>query len=231
MPFVVTVVAMEPRQALAQRIAAKAKPGETIGIGTGTTVDVAIDALAARVASEKLSIHVVPTSHASAWRLEERGLTVLDQRWCGRIDWAFDGADEVDRDRRLIKGRGGAMLAEKIMAARAERFIVIVDEAKLVNRLGERFPIPVEVVPYAVALVTRELMKNGASHVALREGSGKHGAVVTEQGNVILDAQFPAIPSELEERIGCIPGVVESGLFVGWTDEVLVASEAGARPL
>ncbi len=215
---------------VAQEIAKKVQSGEVIGVGTGSTVDLAIDAIAKRCREEKLSISVVASSRESAVRCESAGLRVLASTYAGSIDWGFDGADEVDSRLRLLKGRGGAMLKEKILAKKCKNFIVIIDDSKLVQKLGVS-AIPVEVIPEAQSLVCQSLKDLGAFDVSVRQGSGKHGAVITESGNIIVDAKFHEITDSLETDIKAITGVVESGLFLGICSEVLVASAAGVRSL
>jgi ribose 5-phosphate isomerase A len=214
----------------AQEIAKRVKSGDIIGVGTGTTVDLAIDAIAKRCRDEQLNILVVPSSRDSAIKCECAGLKVLAPTYSGPIIWGFDGADEVDSELNLIKGRGGAMLKEKILAKKCSSFIVIVDESKLVEKLGQG-GIPIEVIPEAQGLVSKLLKEIGATEIMLREGSGKHGAVVTEAGNVILDVKFKSFSKSLERDIKTLVGVVESGLFVELCAEVIVASATGVRIL
>jgi len=174
---------------------------------------------------------VVPSSRESAARCESAGLVVLTPNSGVSIPWGFDGADEVDEKLRLIKGRGGAMLQEKILAKKCKKFIVIVDESKLVSKLGDKTAIPVEVIPEAQALVAAELKKLGAAEVKFREGSGKHGAVITEGGNIILDAKFNNIEDSLELKIKSLTGVVDSGLFTDICAEVLIGTKAGVKTI
>jgi ribose 5-phosphate isomerase A len=152
---------------------------------------------------------------------------VLYNAYVGEISWGFDGADQVTPERCAIKGKGGALLQEKILAKRCREYTIIVDSSKLVERLGVGCPVPVEVVPQAVSLVEGGLIKLGAKEVTLRSGSGKHGPVITEAGNVLLDVVFSEIDCDLERRIKQITGVVESGLFCGYISEVLVANPQG----
>jgi ribose 5-phosphate isomerase A len=219
------------KEIVAKEIAKRVKSGDVLGVGTGSTVDLAIDEIAKRCRDEKLVLTVVPSSRESAMRCECAGLTVLSPTTGAVLSWGFDGADEVDTKLRLIKGRGAAMLKEKILAKKCKKFIVIVDESKVVSRLGEKMPVPVEVIPEALSIVSKGLKDLGATEVALREGSGKHGAVVTENGNVILDAKFSQIDDALEGRIKGLVGVVESGIFTQLCDEVLVATSAGIKTL
>ena len=215
------------KEKVGQVIAQRVRDGETIGVGTGTTVDAALSAIGERVAREGLRIAVVPTSYQSAWRCQELGLTVLHPAGAGQLSWGFDGADQINKDRWAIKGKGGAMLQEKLVAKRCQKFIVIVDQSKLVSHLGAGCAVPIEVLPEGVNLATAALQSLGATEVTLRSGSGKHGPTITEKGNMIIDAVFPRIESSLEREIKSITGVVESGLFIGYVSEVLVGDEKG----
>jgi len=215
------------KELVAQAIAARVKNGEVIGLGSGSTVELALLEIKKRVQREGLQISGVPTSHRTAILAKEAGVTVLSPMLVQTIAWAFDGADEVDPNLDLIKGHGGAMLNEKIIASIAERFVVIITEDKQVKKLGEKFPVPVEVIPEALTLVEKELLQLGASKVVLRQAAGKYGPVITEHNNLILDASFPSISPAHESKIKCIPGVVENGLFMGYADEILVATASG----
>ncbi|MGH9046660.1 MAG: ribose 5-phosphate isomerase A, partial [Acidimicrobiales bacterium] len=140
-----------------------------------------------------------------------------------RPDWSFDGADEVDPAGNLIKGRGGALLREKlVMASSPERYIVV-DPSKLVDRLGTRFAVPIEIIPDAVRLVGDALGRLGCTEVVLRHGGGKDGPLITERGNYLLDAHLTNIDEHTETGLKAIVGVVESGLFIGYRPEVVVS--------
>lgn len=222
---------MKGKELVGLEIAKRVKSGEILGIGTGSTVDAALDALANRIKSEGLKISCVPSSLQSAWRCQEAGIAVLYPGYRGVLDWGFDGADEVDPNLWLIKGLGGALLQEKILAKRCKKFVVIVDQSKLVNRLGERTAIPVEVVPEAYSIVEPSLLKLGAKSVEVRLAVKKHGPIITERGNILIDASFETITQDLETKIkGCV-GVVESGLFIGYADEILVADGESTRSI
>lgn len=219
------------KEIAAKEIAKRVKNGETIGVGTGSTVDIAINLIGQRVKEEGLKIKVVPTSYQSAWRCQELGLDVLSPAYNAEISWGFDGADEVNDKLWLIKGRGGAMLQEKLVAARCREFIAIVDDSKVVSKLGEKCPVPVEVIPDALFLAKRALGRLGAVEITERQGSGKHGPTITERGNIILDVKFKEIYESLERDIKSQIGIVESGLFIGLTKEVIVASAGGIKSL
>lgn len=215
------------KEKVAEEIAARVKDGEVLGIGTGSTVTLAVQRIGERMKREGISVCGVPTSIQTAAQCEALGVRVLHPGYRGEIAWGFDGADAVDPNFWLIKGKGGALLQEKILAARCSEFIVIVDESKLVHSLGN-IPIPVEVVPEAQGIAERELLKLGASLVQLRPCTGgKHGPIITEAGNVILDATFPNVTQPLEESIKSLIGVVDSGLFTRFATELWIGSEKG----
>lgn len=210
----------------AKREAARAalkylKAGEVLGVGTGSTVNHFIDLLAARKGEVPAA---VSSSDASTARLKAIGIEVIDLNQAGTLSLYVDGADETNAELHLIKGGGGALTREKIIAAAARQFICIVDESKLVPVLG-RFPLPVEVIPMARSFVARELVKLGGSP-ALREG------FTSDNGNPILDVHGLSIerPLELESRINQIPGVVTVGLFAHRpADLLIIGSGAGIR--
>jgi ribose 5-phosphate isomerase A len=203
--------------------------GMVIGLGTGSTVHYMIERLSSRV-REGLKISGIPTSYQTAMRAREYAipLTTLDDNPV--IDIAIDGADEVDPGLNLIKGRGAAHTREKCVAAAAFRFVVIVDEQKMVPRLGA--PVPVEVIPFAVRPVMTQLRGFGCRPF-IREGVRKDGPVITDNGNFIVDCTFAEIarPAELEAAIASVPGVVGSGIFTGFADKttVIVGGEKKCR--
>lgn len=197
--------------------------GMTVGLGTGDTARRFVEGLGRRVRDEGLRLRCVVTSNTTATLARAVGLDVRALPDVETVDIAFDGADEVDPRLDLVKGGGGAHTREKIVAASAARFVVLVDESKLVDRLGA-FPVAVEVVPEAVALVTRRLVSLGATP-RLRYAPGEPGTPwITDLGHRLLDAQFPPIAdtASLAAALDAIPGVVEHGLFVGMTTLVLV---------
>lgn len=194
--------------------------GMVVGLGTGSTVYYMIERLAVRVRGG-LRVSGIPTSFQTAIRARESGipLTTLDDNPV--IDIAVDGADEVDPKLRLIKGRGAAHLREKCVAAAAKHFVVVVDEQKVVKKLSAQ--VPVEVLPFAVMPVMARLRSLGCEPV-IREAVKKDGPVVTDNGNFVVDCRFADIsnPDHLEAAIAAIPGVMESGLFCGFTKKTTV---------
>ncbi|WP_447969442.1 ribose-5-phosphate isomerase RpiA [Nitrospira sp. M1] len=200
--------------------------GQTVGLGTGSTVKYLLQALAPRVQAG-LRIQGVPTSEETATLARQLHIPILQDEDCWNIDVAIDGADEVDPHLNLIKGGGGALLREKIIAANAKQFVVIVDEDKLVSSLGDSFLLPVEVIPFGWPSTVRTIEQLG--YQATRRERNGH-AFVTDNHNYVLDLQGTAIanPSRLAQQLNEIPGVVESGLFVGMTSILIVGSPQGA---
>lgn len=208
------------------------KNGHIIGLGSGSTTAYAIEFMGERVRKEKLRILGVPTSHQAFAQAIHCGVpvTTLDEH--PRLDLAIDGTDQVDGELDLIKGRGGALTREKIVAASSKRFIVVADETKRVKKLGTDQPVPIEVVPFALSPVILKMQKLGGKPV-VREGKAKVGPLVTDNGNFIVDVNFGPIdaPKELETQLQVVPGVVETGLFVGMADVVYVGTPKAVRKL
>ena len=220
---------LETLKELAARAAVEyVKDGHVVGLGTGSTARYVVLALGERVKAG-LTIKGVPTSRETAVLARQQGIPLIDQDNAWVIDVAIDGADQVDPSFNLIKGGGGALLKEKIVAASAKQFIVMVDHTKRVPVLGGSFPLPIEVVPFGWGSTAREIQAITKSSVVLRERNGV--PFTTEAGHVILDVHLPRIdhPRELEIALNRIPGVVETGLFVGRTDLLLVGTENGVE--
>jgi ribose 5-phosphate isomerase A len=194
------------------------KDGHKLGVGTGSTVDLFIDMLAPHAA--RLAA-VVSSSERSTRKLEAIGITPAPLGDVGELDLYVDGADEATKRRHLIKGGGGALTREKIVAAASRRFVCVVDETKLVATLG-RFPLPVEVIPMASAYVARQMVKAGGNPIA-------RAGFVTDNGNEILDVHDLKIanPLELETRFNQIAGVVTVGIFAHRPADVLLVGGAG----
>jgi len=213
--------------ALGAAALAEVKPGTVVGLGTGQAATAFIHALGKAV-KERLRVTGVPTSDASADLARQLGIPLIEQPVS--LDVAVDGADEVDPQLNLVKGFGGALVREKIVAAAARKFIVLVGEEKLVKVLGARGRLPVEVVPFAVPFVTRRLTELGYPPV-LRPKGGKPW--VTDNGNLLLDATVTTIPdaAALDRTLLDIPGVVGTGLFVGIAQLVIVWQAGQARTL
>ncbi|GMU70192.1 MAG: ribose-5-phosphate isomerase A [Steroidobacteraceae bacterium] len=201
------------KQRAAAAALAQVERGSVIGVGTGSTVNFFIDALAAE---RDLVRAAVSSSEASTARLRSHGIEVMDLNHAGSLDLYVDGADEATRDRYLVKGGGAALTREKIVAAASRRFVCIVDDSKLVDVLG-RFPLPIEVIPMARSYVARELVARGGQPV-WRENC------TTDNGNQILDVHGLVIldPPSLERDLNQIAGVVTVGLFAQRPADLLV---------
>ena len=206
------------KKAAAEAALAFVEPGMIIGIGTGSTANHFIDLLAG--IKGKIDA-TVASSIASAERLKSHGILVLDLNEAGQLSLYLDGADESTDHLHLVKGGGGALTREKIVAGASDKFVCIADDSKLVRTLG-KFPLPIEVIPMARALVAREMVKMGGNPV-LRQG------FTTDNGNVILDIHNLTImnPVEMEDRINRIPGVVTNGLFAIRPADVLILGGVG----
>jgi ribose 5-phosphate isomerase A len=211
----------EGKLGAARNLAAWVASGEVIGAGSGSTAYLAIHAIAERIsAGEIKNVTLIPTSIEVQLTIAGLGLRVGDLA-ADRPKWLFDGADEVDPGGNLIKGRGGALFREKILFRATTDRRILVDNSKLVERLGSRFPVPVEIAPVSLPVAIPEIEKLYPSEVEIRKAVGKDGPVITELGNLIVDCRFDEIAPDLETRIKSITGVVESGLFQGY-DPTLV---------
>jgi len=222
----------ELKRAAAEAAARRVTSGMVVGLGTGSTAIHAVPSLAERLKTGELrDIRAIPTSFQSLMLARQLGIPLVDLDQIERIDIAIDGADEVAPDLTLIKGAGAAQTREKIIAALADDFTVVVDESKLVDRLGSKMPVPVEVLPFAVGPVTRAIERLGGSPT-LRMAVKKAGPVVTDQGNLVIDARFAEIrdPAGLERALKMIPGTLENGLFVGLARRAFVASLVAGVP-
>ncbi len=199
-----------------------------VGLGSGSTAAYVIQEIGRQMLQDGLRVLGVPTSNQAMMLAVRSGipLTTLDEY--PSLDLAIDGADQIDEKLNLIKGGGGAMTREKIVASAAKQFIVVADETKLVEKLGTNCRVPVEVLPFALATATASIMELGGKPL-LREGKGKVGAVVTDNGNYIVDIDFGPIndAEELNQRLKLIPGVVETGLFIKMADRVYLGKPNG----
>lgn len=213
----------EQKEKVAKQIAQKVKDGDVIGFGSGSTSYLAAIEIGKKLKEENISITAIPTSYemkllCSFYHIPTA--TLLEKR----PDWSFDGADEVDTNKWLIKGRGGAMFQEKLNMANSKITYILIDESKKVKSLGESFSIPVECYPESIHYVREELILLGAEKVEIRRAVAKDGPVFTENEYVILDAKFNEINEHLEKDIKSITGVIESGLFIGYRTEIITIS-------
>ena len=199
-----------------------------IGLGSGRTVSFVIKELETRIRRESLNVRVVPTSIQTETLCVKSGLNLTNLVEYAELDLAIDGADQVDvTTLNLVKGAGGALTREKIVACAAKKFVIVVDQEKVVRHgLYER--VPVEVVPFGVGFVMKEIVRIGGKPT-LRESGGKLGPVITDNGNYIIDADFGKIssPEKLDKRLKTIPGIVETGLFLRMADIVYVGRKDG----
>ncbi len=203
--------------------------GMVVGLGSGSTASIAIKLLGDRV-KEGWKLFGVPTSRDSEVLGRSVGISIGELKDHPEVDVTIDGADEVDPQLNLIKGLGGALVREKIVAAATKTEIIIVDESKLVAYLGQKAPLPVEIVKFASESTMRRLQRFGCVPT-LREKNGI--AFITDNGNLIADCRFQKIdnPADLEADLNLVPGVVDNGLFVGLADIVIVSSKAGVRTI
>jgi ribose 5-phosphate isomerase A len=218
------------KKAAALKASEFVRDGMVVGLGTGSTAKHLLVALGEQVKAG-MKLRGVPTSQETAELAQQAGIPLIDaeNRW--EIDVAIDGADQVDSHFNLIKGGGGALLKEKIVAASAKQFIVMVDHTKQVPVLGGAFPLPIEVIPFGWGSTAREIEALTKSRVVLRERNG--APFRTESGNLIVDVHIDRIsqPGELETALNLIPGVVETGLFVGRTNVLIVGTPQGVHIL
>ena len=205
------------------------KDGMTVGLGSGTTATYAIEMLGERV-NQGLKITAVATSFKSENLARELGILVVDPSEVQSIDIAIDGADEIDKSGNLIKGGGGSLLREKIIAFASKRFYVMADETKLVDRLGKHV-LPVEIIPFAASLTLRHIGMLGC-RAAFRNSDDQN--FITDNGNWIADCQFEEIedPAWLDVKLKMIPGVIETGLFLnGVVSGICIGYESGESRL
>ena len=215
------------KEAAGRRAAEFVEDGMAVGLGTGSTVFFTLQALAERVA-DGLTIRSVPTSIDTERKARELGIPVVALAECPLLDLTIDGADEIDPGFHMIKGGGGALLREKVVARSSKREVIVVDAGKVVDRLGQTSLLPLEVVPFAHALVRRELESvGGAPVLRLAEQDQVYR---TDNGNEILDTRFEGgipDPPALERRLAGIPGIVESGLFIDLAHVLIVGHDDG----
>jgi ribose 5-phosphate isomerase A len=221
---------MNDKQLVAEYAATQIQDGMLVGLGTGSTANFFIEALARRQAEEGLRVTAVSSSTVSAVKAKSLGLPLVALEQVERIDLYIDGADEVTPDLTLLKGRGYDLVREKLLARAADRFLVLADESKRVGRIGERYPVPVEVMPFAWALVKHRLENLGGKG-GLRPTAAGDGLVVTSYGSLVLDMSFgPEWDSwALDEALNATPGVVEHGIFRALASAVLIAVDGKVK--
>lgn len=204
------------------------KDGFAIGLGSGSTVAYAIQEIGKRIQQRKLRILGVPTSHQAMMLAVHCGIPITTLNEHPQLNLTIDGADQIDRQLNLIKGMGGALTREKIVASATKQFVIVADETKLTEKLGANCAVPVEVLPFALPTVMLKMQEKGGKPV-LREAKGKVGPVVTDNGNFIVDVDFGHInaPKEMDSQLKSIPGIIETGLFVQMAGIVYVGTRVG----
>lgn len=212
---------------LAEAVVAEIQSGMIVGLGTGRTASRGILALADRVRDEGLDIKCVPTSHVTETLARQLRLNVVDFAMIERVDFLFDGADEVDPSLRMLKGAGGAMTRERIVAHAADRRVYMVHENKLVERLGTKAPLSACVLAFGLASIREHLRSIGLNGVVRRSMDGH--LFLTDNGNLVIDFMIEdQDPNELAAQIDSIPGVVDHGIFLTECDELVVEKSSGA---
>jgi len=223
---------MNDKELVALEAAKLVKNNMIVGLGTGSTANYFIDALARRQTEEGLQITTVSSSTISAIKAQSSGLKVQSIAYLSKIDLYVDGADEITPNLTLLKGRGQDLVMEKLLAKAADQFVVVADKSKLVSHIGERFVIPIEVIPTTWQLVKHSLEKAGASG-DIRLNASKDNVAITAHGSYVLDMKFP---SDLDDKalnslLNNTPGVIEHGIFYGLTSLVLVADNGNIETL
>jgi len=217
----------------AESAAAHVESGMVVGLGSGSTAVHAIRSIGERLSSKALNdVLGVPTSHQAEMDAVEARIPLTTLSEHPMLDLGIDGADQISSGLDAIKGGGGALMREKVVASASRLYILVADERKLADRLGAGQPLPLEVLPFALGSVLRGIEELGSKAV-VRKGSGKLGPVVTDNGNFIVDADFGAIPDPrgLDAELKAVPGVLETGLFLGYAHLAYVGTESGVRKL
>lgn len=222
---------LAPKQRAAIHAAQQVRSGMRLGLGSGSTVNLIAAVLGERLARGELhDIQVVVASRWTEAAATAAGLTITTLDELPQLDLAIDGADEIDPQRNMIKGGGGALLRERIVLAAAEHKLIVVDDSKLVQTLGERWAVPVEVVQFGWRISEAALQRIGSQPMRRMDGGQPF---ITDEGNFVLDAPFGLIhdPRQLDTSLRAIPGVMDHGLFIGLADQVIVGSADGLREL
>jgi ribose 5-phosphate isomerase A len=221
---------MNDKELVAQQALQYVSENMIIGLGTGSTANCFIDALAKRNKEEKLNIRTVSSSVVSMIKAKEAGLPIIAMEQINEIDLYIDGADEITPDLTLLKGRGYDLVREKLLARSAKKFIVIADESKIVENIGDNFPVPSEVQPFAWELVKNILMKKGTGDI--RINSAKDGYAITSCGNFVLDFNYTEKNIEKLNALLCqTPGIVEHGIFYNIAHGALISCNGKVREI
>lgn len=209
------------------------KDNFVIGLGSGSTAAYAIEQIGNRIKREKIHVSAVPTSYQTFMLAVKHGIPITTLEEHPTLDLTIDGADQIDDELNLIKGMGGALTREKIVASASKKLVIVADERKKVKFLGENnHPVPIEAIPFATPIVMHKIKEMGGKPF-LRESNKKVGPVITDNGNIIVDVNFGLVhePAELNHKLKGIPGVVETGLFVKMADLIYLGERAGVRKL
>jgi len=223
---------MNDKECVANFAASLVKDGMVVGLGTGSTANFFIEELANRIKKEGLQITTVASSVVSMLKAQELGLPLVAIEHLTRLDLYVDGADEVTPDNTLLKGQGADLVREKLLARASDQFIVLVDQSKMVDRIGARFPIPVELMPFAWQMVKQQLEGVGGQG-ELRQNNKGNGLAVSSHGSLILDVVFgPERDSgEIDAILNELPGVVEHGIFRGLAGSVLLVVDGKLKEI
>lgn len=218
-----------PKEVAGIEAAKFVQDGMTLGLGTGSTVHFALVRIAERIREEGIAVRGVPTSLDTERKSREFGIPLTTLEEISRIDLTIDGADEIDGNFDMIKGGGGALLREKVVASITDKTVIVVGRNKVVERLGTTFMLPVEVAPFAQPVIARAIRDLGGEPLLRTLDGG--GPYLTDNQNRILDCRFEAgieDPKTLEKQLGALPGIVESGLFIGLAHVMIVGEEDGS---
>lgn len=223
---------MQDKQLVAIEAAKHVQADMLIGLGTGSTANFFIDELARRQQEEGLQVTAVASSTVSSYRAQSAGLKVAALEHISSLDLYVDGADEITPDLTVLKGRGSDLVKEKLLAKAAKAFVVVADKTKYVSRIGEKYPIPVEVMPFAWQLVQKSLHELGAKGT-LRPNAAGDGFWITSHGSYVFDMTFdPSVsPATINETLNNTPGVVEHGIFLSLAKQVLIADQGKIEKL
>jgi len=209
------------------------KDNYVIGLGSGSTAAYAIKEIGNRIKREEIRVSAIPTSYQAFTLAVKHGIPITTLEEHPTLDLTIDGADQIDKELNLIKGMGGALTREKIVAYASKKLVIVADESKEVRFLGENsHPVPIEVLPFAAPVVIRKIREIGGKPI-LRESDKKVGPIITDNGNAIIDVVFGLIhePAELNSKLKLLPGVVETGLFVKMADLVYLGEPSGVKKL
>lgn len=223
----------EAKRNAAKEAVKHVKDGFVVGLGSGSTAAYAIEEIANRIKNEGIKVLGVPTSYQAFMLAVKHGIQTTTLEEHPNLDLTIDGADQIDAQLNLIKGMGGALSREKIMASASQKLVIVADETKRVKVLGENnHPVPIEILPIASSLVIQKIKEIGGKPV-LREGTGKVGPVITDNGCMIVDTDFGLIhnPEELEHKLKLIPGVVETGLFIKMANIVYIGKPSSVEKI